>query len=147
MNKTIASLGTAVITGAVLLTSIVPANAQWNFSQRKQVIETYCDRNPGDSDCRGYYGGGWDDNDYNDFYGRRRGSLDSIATGVFGFAAGAIVGGALANSNNNSGQRVIQLQGSDYDAHVAACYNRYRSYDEESNTFLGYDGLRHQCTL
>ena len=29
--------------------------------------------------------------------------------------------------------------------HVQWCLNRYRSYDPRSNTFLGYDGYRHEC--
>ena len=28
---------------------------------------------------------------------------------------------------------------------VAYCMQRYRSYDPESGTFMGYDGLRHPC--
>jgi hypothetical protein len=31
------------------------------------------------------------------------------------------------------------------DAHVEWCLDRYRSYDPESDTFLGYDGYRHPC--
>jgi hypothetical protein len=35
---------------------------------------------------------------------------------------------------------------SDYgNGHVEYCLNRYRSYDPGTNTFLGYDGLRHEC--
>ncbi|NGP19051.1 BA14K family protein [Devosia aurantiaca] len=30
---------------------------------------------------------------------------------------------------------------------VAACQARYRSYDVRTNTFLGYDGVRHPCNL
>jgi len=29
--------------------------------------------------------------------------------------------------------------------HVRWCYDRYRSYDARSNSFLGYDGDRHRC--
>lgn len=32
-----------------------------------------------------------------------------------------------------------------WDAHVRWCYNRYRSYDSRTDTFLGYDGYRHRC--
>jgi hypothetical protein len=32
-------------------------------------------------------------------------------------------------------------------SHSAACAARYRSYDPSTNTFLGYDGYRHQCRL
>ena len=31
------------------------------------------------------------------------------------------------------------------DAQVAWCFNRYRSYDPATNTYLGYDGARHYC--
>jgi hypothetical protein len=30
-------------------------------------------------------------------------------------------------------------------SHVQRCLDRYRSYDPASNTFMGYDGLRHYC--
>ena len=30
---------------------------------------------------------------------------------------------------------------------VAACARRYRSFDPDSGTYLGYDGLRHYCVL
>jgi hypothetical protein len=30
---------------------------------------------------------------------------------------------------------------------VAACARRYRSFDPESGTYLGYDGYRHACVL
>ncbi len=29
--------------------------------------------------------------------------------------------------------------------HVEYCFDRYRSYDLRTNTFMGYDGLRHEC--
>lgn len=72
---------------------------------------------------------------------------------VGGLAAGALIGGALA---------APYYYGSPYyygpaypppgyyapppegDA-VAYCMRRYRSYDPNSGTFLGYDGLRHPC--
>jgi len=30
-------------------------------------------------------------------------------------------------------------------AHIEYCLDRYRSYDPETNTFLGYDGIHHEC--
>ena len=50
-----------------------------------------------------------------------------------GLAAGAIIGGAIANS---------QAQANDA---VTYCAQRYRSYDVASGTYLGYDGNRHPC--
>jgi hypothetical protein len=52
------------------------------------------------------------------------------------FIAGAVIGGAIANSNNNY---------SGGSAHVQWCYDRYRSYRAYDNTFQPYNGPRQQC--
>ncbi|CAN7235528.1 BA14K family protein [Devosia sp. LjRoot3] len=138
------------MSGILALSAVVPAQAQsvtMSFGQRYQVIETYCDRNPWDPDCQGFYGGGWDDRDYNNFYYSRRSSIDNIASGILGFTFGAAIGSIIANGNNNTRGGVVVYGGNNYDAHVQACYNRYRSYDEETDSFLGYDGIRHRCNL
>jgi len=140
---------TAALTSAMALTAVAPAQGQnvtLSFGQQQQVIRTYCDRYPNDYDCRGYYDGRWSRNDYNNFYRNRRSDLDPLAAGIFGLAIGAIVGGAVANQNQRNGDVVVVRPG-DYSSHVDACYARYRSYDERTDTFLGYDGIRHRCNL
>ena len=132
--------------------STLPAQAQnvtLSFGQKYQVVETYCDRNPGDPDCRSYYRGGWGDSEYRRFYNSRRSSLDNIASGFFGFTFGAALGAALANGNHNNSNVAAPgySGGGSYAGHVARCEARYRSYDEETNTFMGYDGVRRQCNL
>ena len=148
--KTALSGTTAVLlTGLFSMASVAPAQAQnvtLSFGQRQQVIQTYCDRYPNDYDCRDYYGGNWRQRDYDQFYNTRRNDLDPIATGIFGLAFGAIIGGALANQNPGRGDVVVGRPGN-YSSHVDACYARYRSYDERSDTFMGYDGVRHLCNL
>ena len=52
---------------------------------------------------------------------------------VGGLATGAVIGGAIANS---------QARANDA---VGYCAQRYRSYDPASGTYLGYDGNRHPC--
>lgn len=49
-----------------------------------------------------------------------------------GLAAGAIIGGAIANSQAQSNA-------------ASYCAQRYRSYDPGSGTYLGRDGLRRPC--
>lgn len=68
---------------------------------------------------------------YHGWHGRRHYGTGVAVLG--GLAAGAIVGGAIANS---------QARASDA---VAYCAQRYRSYDPASGTYLGYDGNRHPC--
>jgi hypothetical protein len=53
------------------------------------------------------------------------------------FATGAVIGGAIANNNQNRVNRG--------DAHVEWCYDRYRSYRASDNTFQPNYGPRQQC--
>jgi hypothetical protein len=50
-----------------------------------------------------------------------------------GLAAGAVIGGAIANSQARANDAFVY------------CAQRYRSYDPASGTYLGYDGNRHPC--
>jgi hypothetical protein len=88
------------------------------------------------------------------YYGRpyhygHRGSGAGVAAGMIGgLAAGAIIGGAIASQQAQAMPGTVYVQpgyaqpGSDA---VAYCMQRYRSYDPQSGTFLGYDGMRHAC--
>lgn len=84
------------------------------------------------------------------FRGDRRGGVG------FGLAAGAVAGAALGGyyggryygyddgyyADSGYGQAYAYEGGDDG---VGYCMQRYRSYDPNSGTFLGYDGLRHPC--
>ncbi|UDL90272.1 BA14K family protein [Mesorhizobium sp. PAMC28654] len=50
------------------------------------------------------------------------------------FAAGAVISGAIVNSEQNRGN-----------SHVQWCYDRYRSYRASDNTFQPNNGPRQQC--
>jgi hypothetical protein len=80
---------------------------------------------------RRYYGGRYYGPRYG-YYGPGYGS--AAAAGAIGLATGAIVGGAIAQS-----QAAPVYGGNAY------CAQRYRSYDPASGTYLGYDGRRHPC--
>jgi hypothetical protein len=69
------------------------------------------------------------------YYRRDRG--DSLAAGALGLATGAIIGGAIAQSQAQAAPV--------YGGNAAYCAQRYRSYDPASGTYLGFDGLRHPC--
>jgi hypothetical protein len=140
----------AVALSATIATA-APSQAQMvGYNDRVRIIETYCDRNPRDPDCWGYRDGRWGRDRYNRFYERRSSDLDGIAAGVLGLAVGAIIGGAIVNNSNNNqpnyGDRLVGPVGGG-GVNVQACQARYRSYDIATNTFLGYDGVRHPCRL
>lgn len=147
MMKKIGSISAIILSGAMVLTSAMPASAQRMggdyWQQRDRVVGRYCESNRNDRDCVRYYRGGWNDRDYDNFYRPRQDNLDGIAAGLFGLGFGAILGGIIANGNN----RAPIYSGGGSSSHVDACYARYRSYDERSDTFMGYDGVRHRCRL
>lgn len=86
---------------------------------------------------RGYYGNRY----YGDrrYYRRDRGN--ALAAGALGLATGAIIGGALAQSQAQAAPTYVAPGGSA----AAYCAQRFKSYDPASGTYLGYDGLRHPC--
>jgi hypothetical protein len=57
------------------------------------------------------------------------------------FATGVIIGGALAAPPYYYRRRPAYA----YDEAIAYCLRRFKSYDVESMTYLGYDGRRHPC--
>lgn len=78
-------------------------------------------------------------------YGYRRGPGvgAAVGAGVAGLAAGAILGGAIANSQARAAPVVVQ-GGADAET-VAACARRFKSYDPASGTYLSSAGVRRSC--
>jgi hypothetical protein len=70
-----------------------------------------------------------------------------------GFAAGAILGGVLASQPYGYGPGYFGPGPAYYgpgpgyggDDAVGYCMSRFKSYDPNSGTYLGYDGHRHSC--
>jgi hypothetical protein len=72
----------------------------------------------------------------------------------FGLAAGALAGAALGGYYGGYDGYDDGYYGDSYgpayayeggDDGAGYCMQRYRSYDPNSGTYLGYDGLRHPC--
>lgn len=101
---------------------------------------------------------------------RHRGG-DAVAAGVIGLAAGALIGGALAQPRYREPVyyddyyeprpvRRYEYVRPAYRERVYVrgslepwsrewyryCENRYRSFDSRTGTFMGYDGREHFCT-
>jgi hypothetical protein len=116
----------------------------------------------------GFHGGGFHGGGFHGggrYYGGHGGGA-AVGAGIAGLAAGAIIGGAIANSQQPAyyygdqgygapapvyadpgyGEPAPAYadQGGGGDAE-AYCAQRYRSYDPQSGTFLGNDGVRHPC--
>jgi hypothetical protein len=76
---------------------------------------------------------------YGRYHRHRRGSDFGAVIG--GLAAGAIIGGALAQPRYAPAPRYY----GGGNAHVQWCYSRYRSYRAFDNSFQPYNGPRRQC--
>jgi len=61
----------------------------------------------------------------------------------FGFYGGPVYGGPYYDYDY--GPPVVYAAPAPAGGDVAYCEQRYRSYDPESGTYLGYDGRRHPC--
>jgi hypothetical protein len=85
---------------------------------------------------------------------RHHDNSDAIALGIIGLGAAAIIGGAIANSNQ---PRVIYrersapraVSGGNYEPWSRSwyryCANKYRSFNASTGTYRGYDGRDHFC--
>ncbi|MBB4006996.1 hypothetical protein BJF91_23030 [Allorhizobium taibaishanense] len=60
------------------------------------------------------------------------------------FAAGALIGGAIASQPRPAPVEPTYSNGVN-PRHYEWCSGRYRSYDSYSNTFVTYNGTRQQC--
>lgn len=78
------------------------------------------------------------------YYHHQHRDHDNVGAGIAGFAAGAILGGALASHPHRRDYYAYQ-PGPDYSRSVRWCMHHYRSYDPRTETYLGYDGYRHHC--
>jgi hypothetical protein len=121
--------GVASFAGAA--TALPLANGLALKSAAPSVVETV--------QWRRGWGGGW------------RGGWRGVGPG---FVAGALLGGALVGAPYyygpgpyyyGPGPYVVPGPGPVADDAVAYCMSRFRSYDPQSGTYLGYDGLRHPC--
>jgi len=139
-KKLIAGIATAIATASMSLATITPAAAQ-NFNRQRSYVMQYCQSHPRDRDCYDFHRNGnhWNDSRYRGWYRSHSNGIPPAIAGIFGLAAGAIIGGAIANGNNG-GHSLSST-------HVARCQARFKSYDISTDSYLGYDGYRHRCTL
>ena len=81
------------------------------------------------------------------WHGHYHGHHGAWGAGIVGFAAGAILGSALAPRPYYSygGPTYAYQPGYVDDDAVAYCEQRFRFYDPDTGTYLGYDGHRHPC--
>jgi BA14K-like protein len=60
-------------------------------------------------------------------------------------ATGVIIGGALAAPRYYGPPPGYYRRRAAYDDAIAYCMERFKSYDPDSMTYLGFDGHRHSC--
>jgi hypothetical protein len=139
-------LVTTLMSAAVMATSLmaVPANAQsvnfsLSFGQQNRFVSQQCDRHPHWRGCDDFRHNHrhWSRNDYRNWYQWNRPSLGSLGVGLCAFALGAAAASSAARANDDS----------DWEAHVRACEDHYRSYDPDTDMFLSYHNGYQRCTL
>jgi hypothetical protein len=149
MHKIASATIAAALAGVMAIPA--PAMAQsgsvnLSFGQQDRFVSQRCNNNPNWRGCDDFRRNhrNWDRDDYRRWYGSNRSSLGNVGAGIFGFAVGAAIASGI---NNNSDDGYRRGGNGAYNAHVAACEDRYRSYNAETDTYLGFDGDRHLCRL
>ena len=110
-------------------------------------------------DRHGWNNGGWHHRDH-----RRRDRNDALVGGAIGLATGMIIGGAIASQPRYEERRYVEPEyypeperrviyrraAPSYEPWTRGwyeyCSDRYRSFNPDSGTFVGYDGREHFCT-
>lgn len=146
MHRIASAAIAAVLAGTMALPA--PAAAQsasfnLSFGQQDRFVSQRCRAHPHWRGCddwrRNHHR--WGQNDYRNWYRWNRPNVGNFAAGLFGFALGAAVGRGFDRDDRD------WRGGRAWEAHVARCEARYRSYDPRTDSFLGYDGDYHRCTL
>jgi hypothetical protein len=144
MRKIISTVLAGVMLGTTLVASATPALADPN---RDRFIERFYAQRGHDDDYWVWRKNRhrWRDDDYSRWYHRHDHDFDDdeVAAGIFGLAAGALFGAAIAGAANQPQGPVVV----NHDAWLAYCSNRFQSFDPVSGTYLGYDGERHACVM
>jgi hypothetical protein len=145
MKKVISAVLGGVMLSVAAVGFTAPANAQsggfgpfgFGYSDNDGYNDDWRWRRHHRADRRAYYN---DDYRYRRHHGNYYRYRDrdhdfggAAAATIFGLAAGAIVGGIAAGAGD--------------DDSYYRCQARYRSFDPDSWTYLGYDGDRHYCRL
>ncbi|MDX8529635.1 BA14K family protein [Mesorhizobium sp. VK25A] len=147
MNKIASGLLAAVLSASFVAAEIVPVNAQQAYVPQPQGLSSdvqtvqYRDwrrhrgfnRDFSRRDGGAYWNGHRGYREYRRGYRRHGDYWFPLAA----FATGALITGAIVNSENN---RVYRGN-----SHVQWCYDRYRSYRASDNTFQPNSGPRRQC--
>jgi hypothetical protein len=143
MRKIISTALAGVMLGTTLVASATPALADPN---RDRFIERYYVNRSHDDDYWVWRKNRhrWRDDDYRRWYHRHDHDFDDdeLAAGIFGLAAGALFGAAIAGASQPQAPVVVNSQ-----EWFAYCTNRFQSFDPATGTYLGYDGERHPCVM
>lgn len=142
-------IASAAIATALAGIMAIPAPAQAasvsiSFGAQDRYIGDYCDDHPRARGCNDWHKNRhhWSRSDYRNWYLWNRPNIGNVGAGLFGLALGIGIANSINNSNSGG-----YSSGGDWSDHVDRCEARYRSYDVRTDTFLGYDGVRHRCNL
>jgi hypothetical protein len=138
---------TLAVAGAMAIPLATPAAAQsfsFQYGQQDRFVSDRCERNPRLRGCDDWRNNrqSWGKSDYQRWYRWNQPSIGSVGAGLFGFFVGAAIANGIGNSNSSNWNG----NGS-WSSHVARCEARFRSYNANTDTYLGYDGNYHRCTL
>ncbi|WP_321381005.1 BA14K family protein [Rhizobium sp.] len=143
MRFAVSAIALSVLAGSFGAAQAMPLTPNAPMASATSLVEQVQWRDDG------YYGNGGGDGYYRGYrgYDRPRPHYRRHDDGrwypLAAFAAGALIGGAIASQ---PGPEPVPRGGNGVNPrHYQWCEGRYRTYDAYSNTFVNYDGERQQC--
>lgn len=142
MKKFLLALAAAGISATTMVAPVSAQSASFSFSfgPQERFVSQQCDRHPNWRGCRDFRRDHrhWSRNDYRNWYLSNRPGLGGLGLGLFAFALGAAAASSAARAADAD---------DDWQRHVEACYDRYRSYDERTDMYLSYNNGYQRCRL
>ena len=133
MRKMILALSTTALLAAISALSALPAAANGNYDRQDRYIQNFCNANPHANDCNDWRSnrGHWDNDRYQSFYRAHQSDRvfnSSIVANVFGVTV-ALNSGPINTAPD----------------HIRACHAHFHSYNEHTDSYMGYDNRWHRC--
>jgi hypothetical protein len=134
MRKMIPALSVATLLAAISVAGSLPASAAGHYDKQDRYIQNFCNANPHANDCNDWRSnrGHWDNDRYQNFYRAHQSDHvfnSSVVANVFGVTLALNTGGPI-----NTGP-----------SHISACRAHFHSYNQRTDSYMGYDNRWHRC--
>lgn len=138
MRKITSALAITTLVTAFSAATLSVASAANHYDKQDRYIQNFCNNNPHAKDCNDWKSnrGHWNNDRYQSFYRSHQSDR------VFNAPDVASIFGVTINLGGAPAQVVVNNRPD----HIQACRAHFHTYDSHTDSYMGYDHQRHQCT-